>query len=100
MELFRYVVSTAILIAIGGCASPSFDFPRTPVSVVKEHGVTYSLFVADDKVQVVRTGFASKERRRTIESEMRRFVAREMRCEINPDTIRSDSVVMTGDLAC
>ncbi len=89
------------LLFLAGCgASPApqfFGATRTDVTV---NGRDYAVYQKDDRVEVIRLGYARRGEHQEIRATMIALIPEATGCKLRENTLQGDSGEMRGALSC
>lgn len=101
MSPFRSLSCITVLIPLlAACASPSPEFFGSVKSEVMVEGRAYTVFRDENRVQVIRHGYAGPRDRRDIPGQMILAVEQATGCRAVIESFQGDSGERRGRIAC
>lgn len=90
----------ALFLAFAACASPSPEFFGASKTEVTVDGRAFTVFRQENRVQVIRHGYAGMAERRAIPEQMLRAVEQATGCKAVAESLQGDSGERRGRIAC
>ena len=92
------ILLTFLLAACGASPAPEFfGAKRTDITV---NGRAYTVFQKDERVEVIRLGYAKRGEHQEIRATMIELIPRVTGCKLRENTLQGDSGEMRGTLSC
>lgn len=89
------------LLFLAACgASPAPEFMGAKRTDVKLNGRDYTVFQKDERVEVIRLGYAKRGEHQDIRATMIELIPRVTGCKLRESTLTGDSGEMRGSLDC
>ena len=97
-EPMKALIPLVFLAACGASPAPEFlGATRTDVTV---NGRDYTVFQKDERVEVIRLGYATRGEHQEIRATMIELIPRVTGCKLREKTLTGDSGEMRGSLNC
>jgi hypothetical protein len=94
----RQLIPLIFLAACG--ASPAPEFMGATRSDVTVNGRDYTIFQKDERVEVIRLGYAKRGEHQEIRATMIELIPEVTGCRLRESTLEGDSGEMRGSLSC
>jgi hypothetical protein len=94
----RQLIPLIFLAACG--ASPAPEFMGGTRSDVTVNGRDYTIFQKDERVEVIRLGYAKRGEHQEIRATMIELIPEVTGCRLRESTLEGDSGEMRGSLSC
>jgi len=95
----RYLVPIAFAVTACG-AQPAPEFFAAKRADVTRDGRPYTIFYTDNRVEVIRHGYATRSDHPAIRSAMMALIPEVTGCKLVDSTLRGDSGEMRGSIRC
>jgi hypothetical protein len=97
----KHHIPLILLVFLSACgASPAPEFfgaKRTDITV---NGRAYTVFQKEERVEVIRLGYAKRGEHQEIRATMIELIPRVTGCRLRENTLQGDSGEMRGSLSC
>lgn len=94
------LIPFALLVLGAACDSPSPWMARATATPVEVAGFRMTLWRADDQVELIRHGYASRAEQAGLRTIMAQVLVEETGCALRPGTLEGDTGVLRARLAC
>ena len=89
------------LLALAACgASPAPEFFNAKKASVTRDGRQYTIFFTDNRVEVIRLGYAHRGEHQAIRAQMISLIPEVTGCKLNEHSLVGDSGEMRGSIRC
>lgn len=90
-----------ILVFLAACgAQPAPEFFSAQRAEVTRNGRQYSVFFTENRVEVIRHGYAARGEHQAIRAEMITLIPEVTGCSLRPASLKGDSGEMRGSIRC
>jgi hypothetical protein len=88
------------LMFLAACVSPAPEFMGATRTDVNVNGRDFAVFQKDERVSVIRLGYATRGEHQDIRATMIELIPRVTGCTLRDSTLQGDSGEMRGSLNC
>lgn len=88
------------LMLLAACASPATEFFGATRTDVTRDGRNYTVFQKDNRVEVIRLGYAKRGEHQAIRATMIALIPEVTGCDLVETSLQGDSGEMRGSLRC